>query len=93
VPANLRLRLALFFSKKWLPDARRRKTLPVLVTLIRFLVPLWVFNLGIIISYLLLSDDKTEHPASELGWLVRDNILTQQPLYPFCQLITQLFMG
>jgi hypothetical protein len=47
-PAKPRFREALFFSKKWFPLARRRITLPVLVTLMRFLVPLCVFSFGTI---------------------------------------------
>src|SRR5680860_284446 len=51
-----RLRLLLFFASIWLPNARRRVNLPVLVILIRFAVPLWVLIFGIIYSLLLYSD-------------------------------------
>lgn len=51
-----RLRLLLFLASMWFPNARPRVNLPVLVTLIRFAVALWVFNLGIIYSLLLCSD-------------------------------------
>lgn len=49
-----RLRLLLFFESMWFPKARLRVSLPVLVILIRFAVPLWVFSFGITIYSLLL---------------------------------------
>jgi hypothetical protein len=66
-PAKPRLREALFFSKKWLPLARRRKTLPVLVTFIRFLVPLCVFSFGMGLS---TPYDKIQLAPGKLGGLV-----------------------
>lgn len=61
-----RLRLPLFFARRWLPNARRRVSLPVLVSLIRFAVPLWVFNFGIIYSLLRRSDYDQPFVASVL---------------------------
>lgn len=51
-----RLRLFDFLAKKCPLNARRRVILPVLVSLMRFAVPLWVFSFGIIYSLLLRSD-------------------------------------
>ena len=51
-----RLRDLLFFESMWFPNARRRVSLPVLVSLMRLAVPLWVFIFGIIYSLLLCSD-------------------------------------
>lgn len=45
-----RLRLLLFFESIWLPNARRRVSLPVLVSLMRLAVPLWVFIFGILLT-------------------------------------------
>ena len=42
-----RLRLGDFFSSMWLVNALRPRTLPVAVTLKRFLAPEWVFIFGI----------------------------------------------
>jgi hypothetical protein len=39
--------LADFFVRRWLPKARRRTSLPVAVTLMRFFVPLCVLFLAI----------------------------------------------
>ena len=47
----LRLRDLDFLARIWLPKARSRISLPDLVILIRLAVPLWVFNLGIKISF------------------------------------------
>ena len=43
---SLRLRLADFLVSRWLEKARRRMTLPVAVSLIRFLVPSMSLHLG-----------------------------------------------
>jgi len=50
----LRLRALLFFESMWFPNARRRVSLPVLVSLMRLAVPLWVFIFGILLTYSLL---------------------------------------
>jgi len=45
-----RLRDLLFFESMWFPNARRRVSLPVLVSLMRLAVPLWVFIFGILLT-------------------------------------------
>ena len=47
-----RLRDLLFLESMWFPNARRRVSLPVLVSLMRLAVPLWVFIFGITYSLL-----------------------------------------
>ena len=88
-PANRRLRPALFFSKKWLPPAWRRTTLPVLVMRTRFLVPLWVLILGI----LLLSYDKTQLTSRKNGFLVDGYSFAEFIHHPIGQLKAQIPMG
>ena len=45
-----RLRDLLFLESMWFPNARRRVSLPVLVSLMRLAVPLWVFIFGILLT-------------------------------------------
>jgi hypothetical protein len=73
-PAKPRLRLALFFSRKWFPEARLRKNLPVLVTLTRFFVPLWVFSFGMDLR---TPYNKVQLPACKLGLLVNSSTIAQ----------------
>src|SRR5712691_2925909 len=65
-----RLRLADFFSSRWLFIARRRSTLPVPVSLNRFFVALCVFCFGIVSrSSCVLGRTQHHHhvPAVEQG--------------------------
>ncbi len=43
----LRLRALDFLARMWLPKARSRTILPVVVILTRLAVPLWVLSFGI----------------------------------------------
>src|SRR5881227_873645 len=46
--SSRRLRLAFFLPRMWLVIARRPRTLPLAVSLKRFLAPEWVFIFGIV---------------------------------------------
>ena len=52
----LRLRALDFLAKIWLPNARSRMTLPVLVMRTRLAVPLWVLSFGILLPFPTLVD-------------------------------------
>ena len=57
IPRRLRFRLLDMRDAKWLVPAPRCMALPVADSLKRFLVPLWVFILGMIGAYEQIEED------------------------------------
>src|SRR5438270_2543019 len=75
---NARLRFGLFFSSRWLFIARRRRILPVPVTLNRFFAPLCVFCFGIFFDSRVLRRTQHHHhvaPVEERRRLDRADLL------------------